>query len=122
MKLVTKCIEKKFEKYPLYSQDGKGVSSKLLVKFFNPYGAGTWLITEAEKLDNGDYRLFGLINIHNWEWGYVLLSELENLRINVCGYSLPIERDIYAGKFVKDELSESELKEVLGCENINDAK
>ena len=53
MKLWSKQLEAKARKYPLYSQDGKGMNAKILVKYFNPYGAGTWLITEAEKQDNG---------------------------------------------------------------------
>lgn len=33
MKLMPKELEKKFEKYPLYSQDGMGGRAKVLVKF-----------------------------------------------------------------------------------------
>ena len=54
---MTKELEKKFEKYPLYSQDGMGGKAKVLVKYFNPVGAGTWLITEGNKLENGDYEM-----------------------------------------------------------------
>ena len=46
MKLVTKEIEKKIAKYPLYSQDGKGLKSKVIAKFFNPSGRRTWIATE----------------------------------------------------------------------------
>ena len=53
MKLMTKELEKKFEKYPLYSQEGKCDDAEVVVAYFNPCGAGTWLITEGEKQDDG---------------------------------------------------------------------
>lgn len=95
MKLMTKELEKKFEKYPLYSQDGMGGKAKVLVKYFNPVGAGTWLITEGNKLENGDYEMFGYCHLGDddfAELGYVMLSELEN--ITLFG-GLKIERDLY---------------------------
>ena len=93
MKLLTKVIISKFEKHPFHSQDGKGMDAEVLVKYFNPCGAGTWLITEAEEQKDGDWLLFGYIHIHEWEWGYVLLSELLNLRLP---FGMAIERDIYS--------------------------
>ena len=102
MKLVTKEIIKKFDKNPIYSKDGQGMDAEVIVKFFNPYGRGTWLITEAEKQENGDYLLFGYMHICDWEWGYVTLSELENLRVNVYGAKLPIERDLYDSGTVRE--------------------
>ena len=50
MTLLTKQIISKFEKHPIHSQDGKGMDAEVLVKYFNPCGSGTWLITEAERL------------------------------------------------------------------------
>lgn len=99
MKLLTKEIEEKFEKHPLGSQDGLGGEAEVLVKYFNPCGAGTWLITEGEKQDDGDYLLFGYCHIVEWEWGTVMLSDLEKLKT-----PLPIERDLYVGdkKMIKD--------------------
>lgn len=101
MKLITKQIEKKFEKYPIYSQDGKGLEAEVVVKFFNPCGVGTWLITEGNKLMDDDYELYGYCEVgHEWEWGYVLLSELKRIRLP---YGLKIERDLHCeGKKVKD--------------------
>ena len=95
MKLWNKELERKAKRYPLYSQEGKGTNAKILVKYFNPYGAGTWLITEAEKQDNGDWLFFGYCHILEWDWGYVTLSELVRTKINVYGFSLPLERDLY---------------------------
>ena len=96
MQLLTKEIEKKFEKYPLGSQDGKGKEAEVLVKFFNPYGVGTWLITEAEKQKDGDWLLFGYCHLWEWEWGYVSFNEIKNTRVSFFGVKLPLERDMYA--------------------------
>ena len=49
MKLMTEELERRFKGFPLYSQDGKGLDAEIVVKYFNPAGAGTWLITEGEK-------------------------------------------------------------------------
>lgn len=94
MKLVTKELEKEFKKYPIGSQEGLGDEAKVLVKYFNPCGAGTWLITEAEEQEDGDWLLFGCCHIHEWEWGYVMLSELQSLKVPPFG--LGIERDLYS--------------------------
>lgn len=96
MKLITKEIEKKLNNTPIYSKDGQGVDAEIIVKFFNPCGAATWLITEAEKQDNGDYLLYG------YEWGYVMLSELQKIR---NGYGLGVERDRYAHGTVKENVA-----------------
>ena len=94
MKLLTKEIEKKFERHPIGSQEGKMGDAVVLVKYFNPVGAGTWLITEAEKQEDGDWLLFGYCHIFEWEWGYVMLSELQNQRLP---FGLTIERDLHIG-------------------------
>ena len=78
MKLITQELEKIFEKYPIGSQDGLGGKAKVIAKFFNPTGVGTWLITEAEKTENGDYEMFGYCHLGDDEMaelGYVMLSE-----------------------------------------------
>lgn len=102
-KIITKKIEELFAKYPLYSQDGKGGDAKVLCKIFNPYGCGTWYITEARKQDNGDYLCFGLAKIHEAELGYFMLSELLNMRVNVFGLRMPLERDCgFVNKTLRD--------------------
>lgn len=95
MKLWTKEIEQKAKKHQLYSQDGKGENAEVLVKYFNPYGSWTALITEAEQQEDGDWLLFGYMFIYEWEWGYIMLSEIENTKVNVFGCQLPLERDLY---------------------------
>lgn len=95
MKLITKEIIEKFESHPLGSQEEKGFDAEVLVKYFNPCGSGTWLITEAEKQPNGDWLLYGYGQIFEWEWGTVMLSDLENL---ILPFGFTIERDIYTTK------------------------
>ncbi len=98
MKLMTKELEKTFEKYPIGSQNGLFGNSKVIVKYFNPAGVGTWLITEGNKLENGDYELFGYCHLgddQNAEFGYVMLSQLEKLQLP---FGLKIERDMYLPK------------------------
>ena len=98
--LMTTELEKTLSEYPIGSQDGKGMNARVIVKYFNPCGAGTWLITEGEKQENGDWLLFGYCHIFEWEWGYVYLSELENIRLP---FGLVIERDLYSkGETVQD--------------------
>ena len=100
MELLTKQIIRKFEEHPIYSQDGKGLKAEVLVKYFNPMGAGTWLITEAEKQEDGDWKLFGFCHICEWEWGYLMLSDLQRI---VLPGGLGIERDLYTqGRIVED--------------------
>ena len=100
MKLMNKELEKRFAKFPLYSQDGKGDEAIIVVKYFNPFGGGTWLITEGEKQEDGDWMFFGYCHIFDWEWGYVMLSELEKI-----GF---IEKDLYLDNNakVKDEIDD----------------
>ena len=63
-----------------------------VVKFFNPVGAATWLVTEMDPEDN-DY-LFGLADLGMGfpELGGISLSELQGYRGPL---GLGIERDLY---------------------------
>ena len=75
-----------------------GGQAKVIVKYFNPVGVGTWFITEGNKLDNGDYEMFGYCHLGDDEYaelGYVMLSELEKLNLP---FGLKIERDLYLSK------------------------
>ena len=99
MKLMTAEIEQKLLEKPLYSTDGQGLNAECIVKYFNPCGAGTWLISEGSKLENGDWELFGFCHIFEWELGYVLLSELESIRLP---FGLTIERDLHCKGTLKE--------------------
>lgn len=95
MKLLTKAIEDKLAKFPLYSQDGLP-EKEVVVKFFNPMGAGRWFVTEGEKQDDGDWLFFGLVELQEKEWGYFTLSQLQSVKLP---FGMGIERDRnYKGK------------------------
>lgn len=59
-----------------------------VVKFFNPFGTGTWLATQMES--DGD-TLFGLADLGFPELGSFSLSEIEALRLP---FGMGIERDL----------------------------
>ncbi len=112
MKLMTKELEKEFEKYPIHSQEGKLFDAKVIAKYFNPLGAGYWFITEGEKMDNGDYYMFGYCHLgvdEYAEFGPVLLSQLKNIKLP---RGMGIERDLYLNKnaTVKSELKQCGIK------------
>ena len=93
MKLMTKAIEKKLEKFPLGSQDGKGLDAKVVCKFFAPVGSWTWYVLEGDMQEDGDWLFFGIVvNDYVTEYGYFGLKELERLRLPL---GLKVERDMY---------------------------
>lgn len=106
MKLLPKQIREQLP--PLYSQDGKGGKAVVYVKFFTPSSSWTWLATEGEPVldESGthevDYKLFGLVFGHEREFGYFLLSELEEVRGPM---GLPIERDLYFKPKMLEEIA-----------------
>ena len=94
MVIMTNEIEKRLENFPIGSQDDKGMDAEIIVKYFTPIGSGTWLITEGVKTEGGDWELFGYCHILEWEWGYVMLSELESISLP---FGIGVERDRYLG-------------------------
>lgn len=113
MKLMTKQIEDRLLASPIGSTDGKGMDAEVIVKYFNPIGAGSWYILEGEKQEDGDWLLYGLCSIFEAEFGYVLLSELENIKLP---FGMTIERDLYSkgtiGDFYKYELGRDMGEEI----------
>jgi hypothetical protein len=72
----------------------RGLDHVPVVKFFNPLGIGTWLVTELDE--DGD-TLFGLADLGEPELGSFSLAEMEALELP-CG--MGIERDIlFEGEF-----------------------
>ena len=82
----------------LYAQDGKGGKAVVYVKYFTPSSSWTWHVVGGEPVldESGtheiDFRFFGLVFGHEKEFGYFLLSELEEVRGPM---GLPIERDLH---------------------------
>ena len=111
MKLLPKEIREQLP--PLYSQDGKGGKAVVYVKYFTPSSNWTWLTTEGEPVldESGtheiDYRFFGLAFGHEQEFGYFLLSELEEVRGPM---GLPIERDLYFQPKMLEEIAPEMFK------------
>jgi hypothetical protein len=75
---------------PLYTQEN--VKDPIVfIKFFTPDSNWTWYVTEGSEED-GDVRFFGYVIGLEREWGYFLLSELQEARGPL---GLPIELDLY---------------------------
>jgi hypothetical protein len=88
MKIITKEIENAFKKQG-YTGNKSAKDIKIVLKMFNPTGAGTWYI--YEKIDNDTYMAFvNLGDIDCAECGTVLMSELLAFRGR---FGLKLERD-----------------------------
>lgn len=104
-KMVTADIARTLAKYPLGSQEGKGVYAVAIVRFFDPLSGAWWIVTEGEQRGQ-DWLFFGLVEVLDREWGYFALSELEGVSKR---RPIPIERDtgVIPGKqTVRDVLAD----------------
>jgi len=114
---ITKAIAEAMpDLYANESKDPKDVP--VVLKLFNPCGAGTWYITEAD-LDEG--VAFGYCVIHEGELGYVSLAELREYKGPL---GLGIERDEwFSGKTLADVMKpahEQAMAKALGVSLIKD--
>ncbi len=91
MKLLTKEILKHFQKQGDTSQM-KPENIKIIAKFFNPQGSGTWYTTEYNPETKMFFGFVSIYNDYNDELGYFSLDELEQFRGKL---GLGIERDRY---------------------------
>lgn len=75
------------------SRDNRHFDPFPVIKWFNPCGAATWLITELDPDDED--RAYGLcdLGMGTPEPGPVSLRELKSIRL--MGGALGIERDLY---------------------------
>lgn len=99
MKLITKQVAEQMSKYPLYSQDGKGLEAVVTAKFF--LQNFTWYVLEWD----GDDTFFGVVDGNVTEYGYFSLRELESLR---GMFGLKVERDTGFGPQTLREAGKSE--------------
>jgi len=101
MQLITKEIEEKFKAQGNTSgMHPKDI--KIIVKFFNPAGAGEWYIYDRDK-DSRDI-LWGFVNLGDRrfaECGTVSLRELEKISLPL---GLTIERDMHFGQHTLKEV------------------
>lgn len=90
--LTSKQIEELTAKYPLYSQDGKGIDAIASYKFFLPGTGATWYLTEASREGQG-VTCFGvcIVTDPRGELGYFSLDELQGLKFR----GVQVERDKY---------------------------
>ena len=95
--LLTKALEKKLEKSPIYKWDGKQAEAPVIVKFFS--SSFTWYITEGEKIEDG-WTFFGLfVNeaTGERELGYFDFNELNDLPNPGLRMMPAVERDCWFG-------------------------
>ena len=111
MKLLPKEIR---ETLPILgAQDGKGGKAVAYVKFFTPSSSWSWFAISGEPVlsESGvevDFRFLALVFGHEKELGYVLLSELEEVRGPM---GLPIERDLYFKPKTLEEIAPEMFRE-----------
>ena len=74
----------------LYAQEGVK-DPTVHVKYFTPDAGWTWYATEGEA-DGDDFRFFGYVIGLAREWGYFMLSDIQEARGPL---RLPIERDLH---------------------------
>lgn len=111
-KFLTKEVEKRMSKYPLYSQDGKGAEAICTAKFFYPANSWTWYVTEWD----GEDTCFGVVinGYGEGEYGYFSLKELQSVRGR---FGLQVERDMYFDPQPLKHIEDVNLQEFI-C-NIN---
>ena len=89
MQLMTKELEARFAEV---GRQEDLTNPKVIAKYFNPTGAGTWYATEY---DSDDKIFFGYVSIFGDycdEWGDFSLEELQNFE---GSFGLGIERDLH---------------------------
>lgn len=88
MKLLTKEIERKLKANYAITMEDDREPLKPVVKFFNPTGVGTWLVSDIDEHGN----MFGLcdLGMGSPELGYVSIHEINAVRLP---FGLSIERD-----------------------------
>jgi len=88
MKLLTDELRARLP--PLYSQEGEAEPT-VYAKFFLPGTGWTWYVTEGSPQEE-DFLFFGFVVGMEGEFGYFLLSELEEAKTPL---GLKVERDLY---------------------------
>lgn len=92
MKLLTKEILERFKE--VGSQENEK-DPLIIVKFFNPTGAGTWYATEYNEKRKEFFGYVSIFGDHCDEWGSFSLEELESF---VGAFGLGVERDLHFGE------------------------
>ena len=92
MKLITKEIEEAIKNTPYGSTENVELDDKkVIARFFNPTGAGTWYVLEDDDWEHGRV-VFGAATLgYGLELGSISIDELESIKLPL---GLTIERDI----------------------------
>lgn len=93
MKLMTEEVKKRFEKQG-NTEDMKAEEIKIIAKFFNPCGQGTWYCFEYDPKDKIFVAYVNLMGKEFAETGSVSLEEIESVKGPL---GLGIERDKFFG-------------------------
>jgi hypothetical protein len=88
---MTEALEKKFPKWGSTAENPAS-ETKVIAKFFNPTGAGTWYAAEYDRVTGDCFGFADLGDPSCAELGYFSLAELEGVRVAM---GLTIERDIH---------------------------
>ena len=113
MQLLTKPILEKLLANALAQNKVRGTSKEIdfepVVKFFNPCGAATWLITELDPEDND--TMFGLCDLGMGfpELGNVSLKELSTVK-GKLGLGMERDRHWKAKKKLSEYAEEARAK------------
>ena len=89
MQLMTKEIEQKLPKIRS-TGDSDPSDIDVVVKFFTPWSNWTWYATAGEKMEDGDWIFYGLVEGFETELGQWRLSDLQSI---TGPLGLKIERD-----------------------------
>ena len=82
-------LDKQWKQLVINNDIACGDNSKIVVKYFNPVGIGTWYLYSINPKTN---IAFGVATITNTELGTIDFNELRDL---VLDFGLGIERDAY---------------------------
>lgn len=102
MELITKGLLKKFKEQGDTSQN-EAKDTKVIAKFFNPVGRGTWYACEYYPETDICFGFVSLFGDHNDEAGDFSMTELREAKLPM---GLKIERDIHfeSGKYSLQDL------------------
>jgi len=100
MELLTKELLKKFKKQG-YTGNKDAKDIKVIAKFFNPTGAGTWYAVEYHEKARLFYGFVSISNDYNDELGYFSLDELKSFR---GPFGIGIERDLHFGDYTLQDI------------------
>ena len=97
-RLMTPKLEEAINRYPLYSQDGKGKKAMCIAVF--AIGNVRWFILEGSHEDD-DTTLFGIVvGLAEDEYGYVSLNELADLEIDCRKQGFGVLKVVHVPYFI----------------------